>query len=364
MASQNPDEHEEIEKDDGSVSYDHFHKTLQPFISISQTALPQDLLSQEIYLDIPAFPCWGVSTTPLIAACVQGDLQTATFLLSSGVSPNTHTPKWYLDTVCRPTTPLQAAALFGRAELITLLLTHGADINPPENEFGVTPNALPFAAAEGNVELVELLLQNGADINGSSGRDGAALHAAAYYGHLHLVSFLLAKGADINCSAGDFGTPLKAACSPRTDNTDIVRALLDAGADVDAEGEPQGLYGAWGSPLVRAASVGMAEAVKVLLERGADVNMMSESGRDGGALQIATGAGFLGVVKVLVEAGADVNARGGWYGSAVEEAAVHGYQDIFGYLIEKGASVNGMEGIALQKKLRTSRSRSAPATMR
>jgi ankyrin repeat protein len=76
-----------------------------------------------------------------------------------------------------------------------------------------------------------------------SGRHAAALHAAAYYGHGHLMPLLLAHGADTNGSAGDFATPLKTACAPRFDNTNVVTALLDAGADIDAEGEPQGIFG-------------------------------------------------------------------------------------------------------------------------
>jgi hypothetical protein len=57
------------------------------------------------------------------------------------------------------------------------------------------------------------------------------------------MPLLLARGADTNGSAGDFATPLKTACAPRFDNTNVVTALLDAGADIDAEGEPQGIFG-------------------------------------------------------------------------------------------------------------------------
>lgn len=94
---------------------------------------------------------------------------------------------------------------------------------------------------------------------------------------------------------------------------------------------------------MRAASVGMVNAVKVLLERGADINATSEMGMDGSPLVIAAGAGFLGVVRILVDAGADINARGGWYGSEVA-AAVRGHRDIVAYLVKKGASVDGIEG--------------------
>jgi hypothetical protein len=254
MASEDPhdrkdevereDEEREEEKEKGDngddlLSYDKFCKSLETFTSTSQTTLPGNLLNQEIYLDVSAFPFWRVYH-PLIATCVNGDLAATSLLLTSGVSPNTHEPEGYLDTCLRPTTPLQGAALSGNADMISLLLSHGAAVNPLANDRGITPHALPFAAAEGDDEFVSLLLAKGADPSTDSGRDGAALHAAAYYGHGHLISLLLAHGTDINGSAGDFVTPLKAACAPRFDNTDVVTALLNAGADIEAEREPQG----------------------------------------------------------------------------------------------------------------------------
>lgn len=62
---------------------------------------------------------------------------------------------------------------------------------------------------------------------------------------------------------------------------------------------------------MRAASVGMVDAVKMLLERGANMNATSEKGINGSPLVIAAGAGFLDVVRILVDAGANINARDG-----------------------------------------------------
>jgi ankyrin repeat protein len=61
---------------------------------------------------------------------------------------------------------------------------------------------------------------------------------------------------------------------------------------------------------VRAASVGMVDAVKMLLERGANMNATSVKGINGSPLVIAAGAGFLDV-RILVDAGANINARDG-----------------------------------------------------
>ena len=331
-----------IDEEDAWASYENFRKSLEPFISNGQMNLPEDLLKQQVYLDIGCFPFWGVRTAPLIASCVQGDIEATKFLLFTGISPNDYEPNVYLDTAERPTTPLQAAARFGHVEIAKPLLERGADINPPENEHGITPCPLPLAALEGQIDMIKFLLSRGADINGSARRNRAALHSAAYFGHVEVVKLLLKRGANVNLSAGDFATPLKAACAARFDNISVIAALLDGGADINDEGEARGIFGLRGSPLVRASSVGMTNAVKLLLERGVDVNQMSEY--EACALHISADAGHLEAVEVLIEAGAEVNARIGTFVSPVTAASCGGYPDIVEYVIAKGANTPGCDG--------------------
>ncbi len=58
-------------------------------------------------------------------------------------------------------TPLHTAALGGDAEVVKLLLDHGAEINARDQESGATP--LSYAASLGRAEVVDLLLTRGAD---------------------------------------------------------------------------------------------------------------------------------------------------------------------------------------------------------
>ena len=89
------------------------------------------------------------------------------------------------------------------------------------------------------------------------------------------------------------------------------------------------------TPLSLAAKQGHCEMVKVLLDKGADIN--AQGGRYGNALQAASFGGYKQVVKTLLDKGADVNAQGGCYGNALQAALARGHEQVVKTLIDKGA---------------------------
>ncbi|RMY70463.1 hypothetical protein D0862_14748 [Hortaea werneckii] len=104
-----------------------------------------------------------------------------------------------------------------------------------------------------------------------------------------------------------------------------------------------------GQSIYFATYVGLSKVVKLLLERGADVN--ESEGYYGGALQAASYKGYKDIVELLSARGADANASGGYYGSALQAASIKGYEDIVELLLAKGADANasgGYYGTALQ----------------
>ncbi|KAJ6524900.1 ankyrin repeat-containing domain protein [Mycena vulgaris] len=175
---------------------------------------------------------------------------------------------------------------------------------------GITP--LYAASAAGQSEVVKLLLESGGDANsrGGSFYYGSAVHAAARWRHWDIVYLLIGKGADVRKSGGcalqggidKFGTVLHAAC--REDDLERVTMLLDHGANVNIQHEDQ-LYG---TPLQTASYWGHAGVVRLLIEKGADVN--DKGGKYGTALHTASHTGRAEIVKLLLENGADVNSLG------------------------------------------------------
>ncbi|PSH03394.1 MAG: hypothetical protein CXZ00_12605 [Acidobacteria bacterium] len=97
----------------------------------------------------------------------------------------------------------------------------------------------------------------------------------------------------------------------RTGNVEAARELLDKGADINAPKCAKGL--AYITPLQCAATYGQTEIVKLLLERGANLEIKDNEGRGDAALAIAVKNHNIDVTKLLLAKGADVNAsdRGG-----------------------------------------------------
>ncbi|KAH8797204.1 hypothetical protein DL96DRAFT_1688769 [Flagelloscypha sp. PMI_526] len=127
--------------------------------------------------------------------------------------------------------------------------------------------------------------------------------------------------------------------------------LVENGADVNMVGRT------YGSALQAAASQNALDVVQLLINNGADVNRAG--GCYGSALHAAVHAaahasthpGALDIVQLLVKNVADANMMGGKHGPALHEAALVEALDVVEFLVANGADVNivgGKHGSALQ----------------
>ena len=130
--------------------------------------------------------------------------------------------------------------------------------------------------------------------------EAAPLYYAVLCGFRQLIEHLIANNAgDINARGGYYETPLLAAFVK--EDIDIALLLLQRGADVDV------LDKDGASPLHRASESGRIDIVRLLLEHNANVNLPDTSGYT--ALNLASFVGDVGISRLLLQHGADVNFR-------------------------------------------------------
>jgi len=148
---------------------------------------------------------------------------------------------------------------------VQALLQRGFDPNTV-NPNGV--NGLMLAVREPSLKVAELLASSPkvkAEVRNDN--DESVLMLAALKGYLPLVKKLVERDADVNKTGW---TPLHYAAS--AGQVPVIEYLLDNSAYIDAE-SPNGT-----TPLMMAAMYGSPQAVKVLIQAGADLNIKNQLG--------------------------------------------------------------------------------------
>ena len=238
-------------------------------------------------------------TSPLIEASGRGHTEIAQLLLVHDADVNMNNGYG--------TSPLIAASAHGRTETAKLLLAHGAEVNM-KTSFGFDPLIAAVSQTMGmelldikgfsnitkspeeHIEIVKLLLEHGAEVNARYkllNMTGNPLSVAVLKGHVEIIKLLLEYGADRT----DILQGLSAEDLIITANTRIVKALLKSCFNIEdspfccVERHNETLKFILSHdnttdsfPLHMASFTGDAEAVKLLLDQGAQVNMQDHNG--------------------------------------------------------------------------------------
>jgi ankyrin repeat protein len=291
--------------------------------------------------------------TPLMYAAKNGNIELAKALIAAGADVN--------ELASDGTHLLPYSLVIGQGAFALFLLEQGADAN------GAMDGIRGLHAVAGGFNIGNWL----ADWNRRHGNGGLAAQFVGGAGgfitpaqRTELVKTLVAKGAQVDARISTsatfvffIGLPKKGAFEPYSagtgdlmgatplwlaayaangsvggfggdgdrlgelmrgdSSTDVIKALLEAGADVNATTDDGT------TPLMAAAglgrttfqpgiqrgkrSVGAEEAVTLLIDAGAKVNAVNEA--DFTALHGAAFRGLNEVIKILVDRGADINAR-------------------------------------------------------
>ena len=127
------------------------------------------------------------------------------------------------------------------------------------------------AASGGHADILLLLLEHGAHVDDRGSLGQTPLHRASFRGNVDAGQLLVDRGADINARDCDDWTPLLIAVMDR--QFEFARMLLIRGARIDVPDKRNGRLA-----LHHAVVTGGVQFVRLLLEHGADVNVRDKRG--------------------------------------------------------------------------------------
>lgn len=195
---------------------------------------------------------------------------------------------------------------------------------------------------QATISVCEDLISRGADVNAANSLYPTPLQLAAFYGDMQMMRMLLSRKADPNivryeAPTGCLDLPRKEISSPLVMTCGWTSCFCTGTPGESYSGYP--LSYPWNK----------AEAVSLLLEAGADLNMLPDS--DDSALIEACRQGCLPTVQFLMRSGADVNQKGEDLqspGCTSIQAACEGNgdskADIVFLMLDAGAKIPG-EGV-------------------
>ncbi len=326
----------------------------------------------------------------LMTAARTGDYDSVETLLEAGAEVDAR-EEWHGQTA------LMWASAQRHANLVPLLVEHGADVNAlssveewdrqiteePREKWlppgGMAP--LQFAAREGCAACIEPLLEAGAQIDAATPKGITPLLTAIINGHYDVAWELIEAGANVNLNDDTNRSPLYAAVDfnimPESnrpapdvfDNThtafELIELLITKGADVNVQLSAAAPYRlkldrgtdsmlvAGTTPFLRAAKSADIAAMNLLLEHGADPSLATSQGVNPlmTAANLATKESdttgrykterqIIEAISICMQQGLDINAKAKDGRTAIFGAATFGLTEVVKFLHEQGATLD------------------------
>ncbi|XP_058610068.1 histone-lysine N-methyltransferase EHMT2 isoform X3 [Onychostoma macrolepis] len=225
----------------------------------------------------------------LYPAAKQGEAQRVLLMLMEGIDPS------YQSDSQNRRCALHAAAQRGLLEVCYLLIQAGAKVDAQDKTLR-TP--LLEAIVNNHVDVVKYLIQSGACVYHAEEDGSTGLHHAAKLGNLEVVMLLLSTGqVDLNAQDSGGWTPIIWAAEHR--HIDVIRALLNRGADVTLRDKEMNVCLHW------ASFAGSAEIAELVLNAGCPLSSVNLHGDT--PLHIAAREGYIDCVTLFLSRGADID---------------------------------------------------------
>ena len=323
--------------------------------------------------------------TVLMTAARNGDAEAVRLLLVRGADPDARDE-------FRGQTALMWAAARNNAAAVHALAELGADVHARTETGGRPPSgssmfyashptgftALMFAARGGYLDALRVLVEAGADVNETLSDGQSALVVALANANWELADWMLDRGADPNLAEAGwnaihqllrtrrmntgFGFPGPIPTG-NVDSIDVLKKMIALGGDISArmtvngmkDGQRNRLNRLGATPFFLAAKVTDTEAMRVLIDAGADTVTPNADGttplmvaaglaiwnpgEDGGSLK-GQEEEVLEAVRICVEHGGDVDAVNYRGETALHGAAFRGVNSVVDYLVEQGADLD------------------------
>jgi ankyrin repeat protein len=332
--------------------------------------------------------------TPLMLVARTANVAAAKLLLDKGANVNAREGQ-------RGQTALMWAAASSQPAMMRELLARGAEVDAKSTTDLMSPLVTPepravprppggmtamlFAAREGCLECVKALVEKGAKLDLADPEGVTPLILAVFNTRFDVAKYLIEQGANIDHWDWWGRTPLYLAVdyntlphggrpdAPSLDETqpiDIIRILLERGANPNPQLKLLPPYRATGAdrgvdlmltfgttPLLRAAKAQDVEAIKLLLEHGAMVDLPNVQGMTPtlaasgmGSVDADTRGNYyaadiqeraIASLELLLAHGGEINGRAGRFQQVpLHGAAFWGWNKVVEYLLSKGADIN------------------------
>ena len=248
-------------------------------------------------------------------------------------------------------TPLHLALFYGRLDIARVLLDGGATIANSDFDWPSLHVVLRgiYDFEQDRISVVRLLLEHGADVHAQDKVHTTPLQLASCNGMAEIARVLLDAGAAANSKGLNGRSPLHAAVggghSPLIDHYVLIaKLLLERGADVDVPDDDGR------TSLHLASYFGKVEMALALLNAGAYTNAKDREGQT--PLHVVVTSQYpdesegdrVSIVQLLLDHGADTNAKDNNHATPLYLASFHERTEVTALLLQYGEKANAKIG--------------------